>query len=211
MLPPASRILDPLRDRRMACRVSDEPTILARRTSWPHTTTYKGMPLVCDASFDSSLKTNAVARPRAVHQPGLAMENIEDTEALIYPELISSTLCKLVALTGEVRGRWNASPCRFIRDLAAQRVTTQHSAYATRQHPHGKSVVEHDIVAKQYASAATLADAPHILHTWEGTATPLGILLRGDDIRISPNLQPPISPGLRPRTSRTTRPQTILN
>ena len=114
MLPPTWRILDPLRDRRMVCRVSGSPTILARWTSWPHTTTYKGMPLLCAASFDSSLKTNAVARPRAVHQPGLAMENIEDTEALIYPELISSTLCKLVALTGEVRGRWNASTCRFI-------------------------------------------------------------------------------------------------
>ena len=172
---------------------------------------YQGMPLVCDASLVSPVKANGVARPRAVHQPGLAIANIEDAEAIIYPELRSSTLCKLVALTGEVRGRWNASTCRFIRDLAAQRVTTQHSAYATRQHPHGKSVVEHDIVAKQYASAATLVDAPHILLTWEGTATPLGILLRGGDIRISPNLKPPISPGLRPRTSRTTRPQTILN
>ena len=148
------------------------------------------MPLVCDASFDSSLKTNGVARPRAVHQPGLAIANIEDAEAIIYPESMSSTLCKLVTLTGEVRGRCNASTCRFIRDLAAQRVTTQHSAYASRQHPHGKPVMEHDIVTKQNAVAASLVDAPHILHTWVGTAPPLGILLRGGDIRISPYLCP---------------------
>ena len=74
-----------------------------------------------------------------------------------------------------------------------------------------KSVVEHDIVTKQNAVAASLIDAPHILHTWVGTAPPLGILLRGGDIRISPYLKPPISPGLRPRTSRTTMPQTVLN
>ena len=36
-------------------------------------------------------------------------------------------------------------------------------------------------VATQNALAATLVDdAPHMLHAWEGTAPPLGILLHGE-------------------------------
>ena len=45
----------------------------------------------------------------------------------------------------------------------------------------GKSVVEHESIATQNALAATLVDdAPHMLHAWEGTAPPLGILLHGE-------------------------------
>ena len=80
---------------------------------------YQGLPLVCDASLVSPVKANGIPRPRAAHEPGIAIANIEDVKATTYPELVSSTQCKFLVLAGEVGGRWSATTCRFIRDLAA--------------------------------------------------------------------------------------------
>ena len=80
---------------------------------------YQGLPLVCDASLVSPVKANGIPRPRAAHEPGIAIANIEDIKASTYPELASSTRCSLLVLAGEVGGRWNATTCHLIRDLAA--------------------------------------------------------------------------------------------
>ena len=50
---------------------------------------YRGMPLICDASLASPIKANGIARPRAAHEPGVAIVNLEDVEATTYPELVS--------------------------------------------------------------------------------------------------------------------------
>ena len=50
---------------------------------------YQGMPLVCDASLVSPVKANGIARPRAAHEPGVAIANIEDIKASTDPELVS--------------------------------------------------------------------------------------------------------------------------
>ena len=78
-----------------------------------------GLPLVCDASLVSPIKANGIARPRAAHEPGVAIANIEDVKATTYPELVTSNRCKFLALAGEVGGRWSATTCRLIRDLAS--------------------------------------------------------------------------------------------
>ena len=141
-----------------------------------------GLPLVCDASLVSPLKANGVARPRAAHEPGVAIADIEDVKATTYPELVSSNRCKFLVLAGEVGGRWSATTCRLIRDLASAK--SQEAAPRLRKSAafawenRWWSMIS---VATQNALAATLIDdAPHMLHAWEGTAPPLGILLHGE-------------------------------
>ena len=142
---------------------------------------YQGLPLVCDASLVSPVKANGIPRPRAAHEPGIAIANIEDVKATTYPELVSSTQCKFLVLAGEVGGRWSATTCQLLRDLAAAK--SQHAAPRLRKSAafawenRWWSMIS---VATQNALAATLVDdAPHMLHAWEGTAPPLGILLHG--------------------------------
>jgi len=143
---------------------------------------YQGLPLVCDASLVSPVKANGIPRPRAAHEPGIAIANIEDVKATTYPELVSSTQCKFLVLAGEVGGRWSATTCRLLRDLAAAK--SQNAAPRLRKSAafawenRWWSMIS---VATQNALAATLVDdAPHMLHAWEGTAPPLGILLHGE-------------------------------
>ena len=143
---------------------------------------YQGLPLVCDASLVSPVKANGIPRPRAAHEPGIAIANIEDVKATTYPELVSSTQCKFLVLAGEVGGRWSATTCRLLRDLAAAK--SQNAAPRLRKsaafawETRWWSMIS---VATQNALAATLVDdAPHMLHAWEGTAPPLGILLHGE-------------------------------
>jgi len=143
---------------------------------------YKGMPLICDASLVSPLKANGDARPRAAHEPGVAIASIEDTKAKTYPELVTSNQCKFLVLAGEVGGRWSDTTCRLIRDLA----TAKSEDAAPRLRKSAAFAWENRwwsmiSVATQNALAATLVDdAPHMLHAWEGTAPPLGILLLGE-------------------------------
>ena len=143
---------------------------------------YQGMPLVCDVSLVSPIKSNGIARPRAAHESGIALANIEDVKATPYPELMSSTQCKFLILAGEVGGRWSATTCRFIRDLAASKnhdaapCLRKSAAFAWENR--WWSMIS---VATQNALAATLVDdAPHMLHAWEGSAPPLGILRHGE-------------------------------
>ena len=78
-----------------------------------------GLPLVCDASLVSPIRANGIARPRAAHEPRVAIANIEDVRAATYPELVTSNRCKFLVLASEVGGRWSATTCRLIRDLAS--------------------------------------------------------------------------------------------
>ena len=50
-----------------------------------------GLPLVCDASLVSPLQANGVARPRAAHEPGVAIKDVEEVKATTYPELVTSS------------------------------------------------------------------------------------------------------------------------
>ena len=75
---------------------------------------YQGIPLMCDDSLVSPNKADGIARPRAAHEPGIAIANIEDVKATTYPELVSSTQCKFLVLAGEVGGRWSATICQLL-------------------------------------------------------------------------------------------------
>ena len=114
--------------------------------------------------------------------PGVAIAHIEDVKAATYPELVSSHRCKFLVLAGEVGGRWSATTCRLIRDLA----TAKSEEAAPRLRKSAAFAWENRwwsmiSVATQNALAATLVDdAPHMLHAWEGDAPPLGILLHGE-------------------------------
>jgi len=143
---------------------------------------YEGMPLVCDASIVSPIKANGIARPRAAHEPGVAIANIEDVKATTYPELVSSNRCKFLVLASEVGGRWSAKTCRLVRDLA----TANSQEAAPRLCKSTAFTWENrwwsmTSVATQNALVVTLIDdARHMLHAWKGTAPPLGILLHGE-------------------------------
>ena len=115
-------------------------------------------------------------------KPGVAIVHIEEKEAKTYPELVSSSRCKFLVPAGEVGGRWSDTTCRLIRGLA----TAQSQEAAPRLRKSAAFAWENRwwsmiSVATQNALAATLVDdAPHMLHAWEGTAPPLGILLHGE-------------------------------
>ena len=66
---------------------------------------YKGMSLICDASLVTPLKANGVARPRAAHEPGVAMAHIEEKKAKIYTESVFSNWCKFLVLSRRRSGR----------------------------------------------------------------------------------------------------------
>ena len=79
-------------------------------------------------------------------------------------------------------GQWSAATCGLIRDL----VKAKGQEAAPRLRKSGSSAwgnVRWGMisVAARNALAATLVDdAPHMLHAWEGTAPPVGILQHGE-------------------------------
>ena len=141
-----------------------------------------GLPLVCDVTMGSPLRANGTARPRAHAEPGVAIANAEQNKVRRYPELVDSTRCKFVVLACEVGGRWSATCCQFVRDLAeaksraAPRRLQRSTARAWEDRWSGMLAV-----AAQDALAATLVDvAPQLLHARDVSGPPLGMLLHGE-------------------------------
>ena len=67
----------------------------------------RGIPLACDATLVSPLRANGEAKPRTANHDGAAITEIERVKRRTYPELLTSSRCRLVVLAGEVGGRWS--------------------------------------------------------------------------------------------------------
>ena len=112
----------------------------------------------------------------------MAIAAAEQTKERRYPELVGSNRCKLMVLACEVGGRWSATCCQFVRDLAeaksraAPRRLQRSSARAWEDRWWGILAV-----AAQDTLAATLVDTdPHMLCAWDESGPPLGMLLHGE-------------------------------
>ena len=112
----------------------------------------------------------------------MAIAAAELTKERRYPELVGSSRCKLMVLACEVGGRWSATCCQFVRDLAeaksraAPRRLQRSSARAWEDRWWGILAV-----AAQDALAANLVDNdPHMFYAWDGSGPPLGMLLHGE-------------------------------
>ena len=85
-------------------------------------------------------------------------------------------------IAGEVGGRWSDTTCQLLRDLAKEKSQSapprlrRSTAFAWENRWWGMLSV-----SAQNALAATfIDDAPHLLHAWEGSDPPLGVLLHGE-------------------------------
>merc|ERR1712070_1241779 len=82
---------------------------------------HQEMPLVSDTSLVSPLQANGDDRPAPSTRPRAARPRavvIENTKTKTHLELLNSSRCKFLVLAGEVGGRWRATTCQLIRDLA---------------------------------------------------------------------------------------------
>ena len=148
---------------------------------------HHGMPLVCDDTLVSPLTADGRPVGRAAKSDGAAIELAESRKFKKYPELVRSHRCHFIVLAHETGGRWSHTCCELIRALAVERSST----VAPRLRDSTARAWEHRwwamlSVATQNALAATmLDDAPHMLHAWEGSGPPLGMLLHGEAPTIS--------------------------
>ena len=152
-----------------------------------HLPLYRGLPLVLDATIVSPLRANGQPRPRAAVIDGVAITAIENDKHTKYPELTHSSECKFLVLADEIGGRWSETSNKLIRDLARVKSRSaaprlrRSMAFAWENRWWGMlSIALQDILA-----ATLVDDAPRMLHAWEGTGPPLGVLLHGEALAIS--------------------------
>ena len=82
---------------------------------------YRGVPLGVDVTLVSPLHTDGSIWAGAAERPGVAIARAERDKDRTYPELVDSSVLRLVTLACETGGRWNASTAALLRDLANAR------------------------------------------------------------------------------------------
>ena len=143
---------------------------------------YRGVPLLCDSTQGSPLHVDGKPHPHTCTEDGATCSRLEKPKNSTYAEVVQSSGYKLVTLACEVGGRWSDTTCQLLRDLAKEKSQSapprlrRSTAFAWENRWWGMLSV-----AAQNAFAATLVDdAPHLLHAWEGSDPPLGVLLHGE-------------------------------
>ena len=82
---------------------------------------WQGAQIAVDATIVSPVRRDGQPRPRADHQPGLALDQAVDRKHRAYPELREARRCRLVVFGVEVGGRVSRSTLTFLRLLARAR------------------------------------------------------------------------------------------
>lgn len=86
---------------------------------------YGGAQLAVDATSVSPLKANGQPHSRSA---GAALHNARRRKETRYPELATSTRCRLVVTAMEVGGRWSEEAYDFLTQLAAAKAAEASTA-----------------------------------------------------------------------------------
>ena len=143
---------------------------------------YRGVPLAVDATLVSALHADGQPWAGAAERDGVAIQRGERAKRTTYPELVGSSVVRLVTLACEAGGRWSDECRSVLRDLAAFRARSAppmlqraaRSAWLLRW----SALLS---VAQQDALAATLVDdVPVELDGTDGEPpTEVGVWLDG--------------------------------
>ena len=137
---------------------------------------YRGVPLAIDATMVSVLHADGSVWGAAAGRDGTAILRAERAKALAYPELVNSSILRLVTVACEVGGRWSSEARALLQSLAAAKARSappplQRAARGAWQRRWGELLS----VSQQRALAATLVDAvPQDLDGVDGEAPPIG-------------------------------------
>ena len=121
---------------------------------------YRGVPLAVDATVVAPLHADGLPWPDAATTDGVALARGEKAKLDRYPELVDSTVVRLVTVASEVGGRWSPEAQEVLGGLATARARSapaplRSSARAAWMWRWSCQVS----VAVQAALAATLVDA----------------------------------------------------
>ena len=125
---------------------------------------HRGVPLGVDVTMVSPLHADGSPWASADATAGVALTRAERCKERTYPELVDSTVLRLVTVACEVGGRWNSATADLLRDLAYARsrdapARLRHSAASGWQRRWWAMLA----VTSQDALAATLVDDGVIL------------------------------------------------
>ena len=79
---------------------------------------HQGAQVALNATLVSPLTRKGTARARAHWEDGAALEDAEQDKRRTYPELLTSTRCRLLVAGMEVGGRWSEAAYDFLVELA---------------------------------------------------------------------------------------------
>ena len=82
---------------------------------------WQGAQIAVDATIVSPIRRDGEPRPRADHEPGLALNQAVDRKHRTYPEFQQARRCRLVVVGVEVGGRISRPTLTFLRLLARAR------------------------------------------------------------------------------------------
>ena len=74
--------------------------------------------MAVDATPVSPLTRKGAARPKADKEDGAALAEARKKKATTYPELLTSSRCRLLTAGMEVGGRWDDAAYDFLVELA---------------------------------------------------------------------------------------------
>jgi len=82
---------------------------------------FSGLPLLCDATLVSPLAGDGKPKYDSAKTPGAALAKARQRKEKQYPELVGSSVARLVVLASEVGGRMSDEAEMFLRMLAKER------------------------------------------------------------------------------------------
>ena len=82
---------------------------------------HRGVPLGVDVTMVSPLHADGSVWLGAADTAGTAISRAELCKERTYPELVDSTVLRLVTVACETGGRWNSATATLLRDLAYAR------------------------------------------------------------------------------------------
>ena len=141
---------------------------------------FHGVPLCCDATLVSALRSDGVPTPRADRVAGAALARADKRKRQTYHELVNSRQAKLLVLGCEVGGRWSHDVHTILPLLATAKARSAPArlrkaacqAYLSRWW----AVLS---VAAQTADSATLCGDATALRFASDVGPPLGDIVGG--------------------------------
>ena len=142
---------------------------------------YRGVPMAVDVTMVSALHADGTPWAGAAERDGTAILRAERAKAVCYPELVRSSVLRLVTVACEVGGRWNAASQDLLRRLAAAKARSAPPAlWGTARGAWLRRWTALLSVAQQRALAETLVDAaPVELDAFDGEEPPIACVCAG--------------------------------
>ena len=142
---------------------------------------FRGTPLGVDATLVSASHADGTPWAGAAAADGVAIRRAEAAKRRTYPELVNSSVIRLVTVACEVGGRWNHATQELLRGLAGARARAAPPALqATAKAAWARRWSSHLSLAVQSALAATLVDDVPVELDGADAEAPCDVAVRDD-------------------------------